>query len=54
MRNGNVLGNSPHVVAMVFTAADSLFRISSYFWVEKKISGVTHNVVSLIVPQIVG
>ena len=44
----------PHkVVAMIFTAADSFFRISPYCRIDNLLSGVTHNEGSSIVPQIV-
>jgi hypothetical protein len=39
---------------MVFTAADSFFRISPYCRIDKKISGVAQNAGFFTVPQIVG
>ena len=48
-------GEFPHnVVAIVFTAADSFFRISPYCRIDNFFSGVTHNAGSFLVPQIVG
>ena len=45
----------PHnVVTMVFTAADSFFRISPYCRIDNFFSGVTHNAGFFTVLQIVG
>ena len=45
----------PHnVIAMVFTAADSFFRISPYCRIDNFLPGVTHNAGFFTVPQIVG
>ena len=45
----------PHnVVTIVFTAADSFFRIFPYCRIDNFWGGVTHNAGSLIVPQIAG